>query len=167
MSQGFRFEFNYKEWLEWDAGARYSLNTARYSLPGQQNLDFNSWTITSNARVDLKGGWIFRYDFDYMINNGLAAGVNGNVALMNASLEKTVFKKKNGFLRFSAYDIFKQATNINRSVTGNSITDTRTNRLTQYFMATFTYRLSKFTGQQPQNSMDRSRGMEYRRSSGF
>ena len=169
VSQGFKFEFNFKEWLEWDAGARYSLNTARYSLPGQQNLDFNSWTLTSNARVDLKGGWIFRYDFDYMINNGLAAGVNGNIALMNASLEKTVFKKKYGFLRFSAYDIFKQATNINRSVTGNSITDTRTNRLTQYFMVTFTYRLSRFTGQQTpgQSGMDRSRGMEYRRGGGF
>jgi hypothetical protein len=104
-----------------------------------------------------------------MINNGLAAGVNGNIALMNASLEKTVFKKKNGFLRFSAYDIFKQATNINRSVTGNSITDTRTNRLTQYFMVTFTYRLSRFTGQQTpgQSGMDRSRGMEYRRGGGF
>jgi hypothetical protein len=147
-SQGARFEFNYKDRFEWDAGVRYSLNSARYSLPGQQNVDYSSWTITSNSRTDLKGGWILRYDLEYIINQGLAAEVNRNVALLNASLEKTLFKKKNGFLRFSGYDIFKQATNINRTVTGNSITDTRTNRLTRYFMVTFTYRLNRFTGQQ-------------------
>ena len=155
VSQGARFEFNHKEWFEWDAGVRYALNSARYSLPGQQDIDFSSWTLQSNSRVDLKGGWIFRYDFEYTINQGLAAGVNQNLAILNASLEKTVFKKKNGFLRFSAYDIFKEGTNISRTVTGNSITDTRTNRLTQYFMATFTYRLSKFTGQQQGSGMPR------------
>jgi hypothetical protein len=111
-------------------------------------VDYSSWTITSNSRTDLKGGWILRYDLEYIINQGLAAEVNRNVALLNASLEKTLFKKKNGFLRFSGYDIFKQATNISRTVTGNSITDTRTNRLTRYFMVTFTYRLNRFTGQQ-------------------
>jgi len=167
-SQGFRFEFNYNDWLEWDAGARYALNAAKYSLPGQNDIDFSSWTLTSNARVDLKGGWILRYDLDYMINYGLSANVNRNVALLNASLEKTVFKKKNGFLRFSGFDILKQATNISRSVNGSSITDTRTNRLTQYFMATFTYRMNRFQGQTQQQGQDRMRSMEYRmRGGGF
>ncbi|NDC77418.1 MAG: hypothetical protein EBZ67_06055, partial [Chitinophagia bacterium] len=161
-SQGFRFEFNYNDWLEWDAGARYSVNTAKYSLPGQNNLEFSSWTLTSNARIDMKGGWILRYDLEYMLNYGLSAAVNRNVALLNASLEKTMFKKKNGFLRFSGYDIFKQATNISRSVNGSSITDTRTNRLTQYFMVTFTYRMNRFNGQVQQQGQDRMRGMEYR-----
>jgi hypothetical protein len=167
-SQGFRFEFNYNDWLEWDAGARYSINTARYSLPGQNDLEFSSWTLTSNARIDLKGGWILRYDLEYMLNYGLSAAVNRNVALLNASLEKTMFKKKNGFLRFSGYDIFKQATNISRTVNGSSITDTRTNRLTQYFMVTFTYRMNRFNGQTQQQGQDRMRGMEYRmRGGGF
>jgi hypothetical protein len=167
-SQGFRFEFNYNDWLEWDAGARYSVNTARYSLPGQNDLDFSSWALTSNARIDLKGGWILRYDLEYMLNYGLSAAVNRNVALLNASLEKTMFKKKNGFLRFSGYDIFKQATNISRSVNGSSITDTRTNRLTQYFMVTFTYRMNRFNGQSQQQGQDRMRSMEYRmRGGGF
>jgi hypothetical protein len=167
-SQGFRFEFNYNDWLEWDAGARYALNAAKYSLPGQNDIDFSSWTLTSNARIDLKGGWILRYDLDYMINYGLSATVNRNVALLNASLEKTMFRKKNGFLRLSGFDILKQATNISRSVNGSSITDTRTNRLTQYFMVTFTYRMNRFNGQAQQQGQDRMRGMEYRmRGGGF
>ncbi len=148
VSQGAVFEFNYKEWLEIDGGVRYSLNSTRYSLEGQQDIDFSTWAFTTNSRVDLKGGWVFRYDFEYVLNEGLAAGVNQNLAILNASFEKTLFKKKNGFLRFSAYDIFKQNTNITRTVSGNFITDTRTNRLTRYAMLTFTYRLNRFQGQQ-------------------
>ena len=99
-----------------------------------------------------------------MINNGLAAGVNGNLALLNASVEKTLFKKKNGFIRLSGFDIFKQNTNITRTVSGNYITDTRTNRLTRYFMLTFTYRLNRFKGQQgSQQNQQRGFGPGMRR----
>jgi hypothetical protein len=152
VSQGAVFEFNYKDFFEMDGGVRYTLNSARYSLTDQQNLDFSSWGFTTNSRLDLKGGWVFRYDFEYTLNDGLAEGVNQNLAILNASFEKTIFKKKNGFLRLSAYDIFKQNTNISRTVSGNFITDTRTNRLTRYIMLTFTYRLNRFQGQQQQGA---------------
>ena len=56
-------------------------------------------------------------------------------------------KSKNSIIKFSTYDLFKQNTNINRKVSGTSIVDTRTNKLTRYFMVTFTYRLQKFVGQ--------------------
>jgi hypothetical protein len=161
-SPGFRFEFNPKDWFEWDFGARYTLNSARYSLPGQQDLDFSSWSLTSNSRIDVPGGWTLRYDFEYILNSGLAAGVNANVALLNASLEKTLFKKKNGFLRLSGFDIFNQNKNVSRTVNGNSITDTRVNRLTRYFMLTFTYRLNRFTGTQQQGGQRRMQGGEFR-----
>ena len=150
-AQGMVFEYNHKEWLEVDFGVRYSVNAAKFSLPQQQSPNFNSWTLTSNSRIDFPGGIIFRYDFQYIINNGLAESVSKDIALLNASLEKTLFKKKNGFLRFSGFDLFNQNTNINRTVTGNNITDTRTNRLTRYFMLSFTYRLNRFQGQQSGN----------------
>lgn len=148
VGQGLNFEFNHKDWLEWDAGARYNLNSARYSLQEELNQNYGSWVLTSNARVDIPGGVTFRYDFQYTLNNGLAEGVNGNIALLNASLEKTILKKKNGFIRLYGFDILDQNKNITRQVTANSIIDTRTNRLTRYFMLSFTYRLNRFSGQQ-------------------
>ena len=144
-AQGFTFEFNHKDWLEWSAGARYSLNSTQYSLPGQQKVSYHAWVITSTSRVDIPGGLVFRYDFEYTLNQGLSLSGDQHIALLNASLEKTMFKKKNGFIRASGFDILNQNKNITRSVTGNSITDTRVNRLTQYFMLTFSYRLNKFT----------------------
>jgi len=69
---------------------------------------------------------------------------------MNGSIEQQLFKKKNGVLKFAAYDLFKQNTNISRTIYGTSIVDTRTNKLTRYFLLSFTYRIQKFVGQAAQ-----------------
>ena len=144
-TQRLNVEFNYKEWLELNFSGAYSLNSTKYTL--SQNggrLGSNAWTLASNMRMDIPGGLILRYDINYLINNGLASAVDGNPTLFNASIEKTIFKKKNGFIRVSGFDIFNQNTNISRQVNGNSIIDSRVNRLTRYFMLTFSYRLMQF-----------------------
>ena len=152
MAQGGKFEFNWKDWLEIDLGGRYGLNRVRYSLPGQQNVDYGSWIISSNSRVDIPKGWVFRYDLEYILNRGLSGAVNQNIALLNATFEKTLFKKKNGIFRISGFDIFKQNKSIARTINGNNIVDTRVNRLTRYFMLSFIYRINKFSGVQPQGT---------------
>lgn len=161
-TQRVNFEFNYKEWLELNFSGAYSLNSTKYTLSGNgDRLGSNAWTLRNNIRIDIPGGLIMRYDVNYLINNGLAAAVNDNPLLMNASLEKTLFKKKNGYLRLSGFDILNQNTNIGRQVTGNYIIDSRTNRISRYFMLTFSYKLMHFKGKQPppdQNNMQMWRG---------
>ncbi len=171
LSQGFNFEFNYKEWLELGTGVSYSLNDNKYKSPDGnalssfQNTSSNAWTLSNNINIDLTKTLVLKYDFDYTINSGLASSITKNPAIMNASLEKQFFKKKNGIFKIAAYDLFKQNSNISRSVSANSIIDTRTNRLTRYFLATFTYRLQKFKGQQPQGQRQ-GRGNGNRRMGG-
>jgi hypothetical protein len=82
------------------------------------------------------------------MNNGLTGNVSRNPVIMNASIEKQLFKNKTGAIRLQAYDLFNQSSNITRSVTANSIIDTRSNKLNRYFMLSFTYRLQKFAGKQ-------------------
>ncbi|MBK8493666.1 MAG: outer membrane beta-barrel protein [Chitinophagaceae bacterium] len=152
VSQGFNFEYNYKDILEFGTGISYSLNDVKYKNPSGktstlQNTSSNAWTISSNINVNITKTLILKYDLDYTINNGLASSVSRNQVIMNASLEKQLFKKKNGIIRIEAFDLFKQNSNITRSVIQNSIIDSRTNRLTRYFIATFTYRLQRFAGQ--------------------
>lgn len=148
-TQRLNFEFNYKEWLELNFSGAYSLNSTKYTISQNGNrLGSDAWTLRTNMRMDIPGGLILRYDLNYLINNGLAAAVNDNPTLFNASIEKTLFKKKNGYIRLSGFDIFNQNTNISRQMTGNAIIDSRTNRLTRYFMLTFSYRLMQFKGSQ-------------------
>ena len=156
LSQGFNFEFNYKDWLELGTGISYSLNDVKYKNAAGSgssafiNSSSNAWTLSSNINLDITKTLTLKYDLDYTINSGLASSVSRNLAIMNASLEKQFFKKNNGILKLSAFDLFKQNSNISRTVSANYITDTRTNRLTRYFLATFTYRLQKFAGAPPQ-----------------
>ena len=91
---------------------------------------------------------LFKYDLDYITNSGLTAGVGADIALMNASLEKQFLKNQDGTLRLQAFDLFNQNSNISRTITANSIIDSRSNRLTRYFMLSFSYRLQKFKGQE-------------------
>jgi hypothetical protein len=164
ITQGVNFEYNYKEILELGTGISYSLNDNKFNsadgktLTGFQNTTSNAWTLSSNMNLNITKTLVLKYDFDYTINSGLAGGVNQNLAIMNASIEKQLFKKKNGIIRLAAFDLFNQNTNISRNVAGPSIIDTRTNRLTRYFIATFTYRLQRFAGKTVQGP-----GMDIRR----
>ncbi len=158
ISLGLNFEYNYKEILELGTGISYSLNDVRYinktgkPLTTLQNSSSSAWTLSSNMNLNITKTMVLKYDVDYTINNGLATSVTKNQVIMNTSLEQQLFKKKNGILKIEAFDLFKQNSNINRSVTANSIVDSRTNRLTRYFIATFTYRLQKFAGQKVQGA---------------
>jgi len=167
ITQGFTFEYNYKDILELGTGISYSLNDNKYknadkskTLTGFQNTTSNAWTLSSNMNLNITKTIVLKYDLDYTINSGLASSVSGNTAIMNVSLEKQLFKKKNGIIRLAAFDLFNQNSNISRQVQGSSIFDTRSNRLTRYFMATFTYRLQRFAGQTIQS---RGPGVDFRK----
>ena len=164
--QGFTFEYNYKTWLQLGMGASYSINDISYSKPAGstlsilQNTNSSALTLSSNIDMDVKGGWIIKYDFDYTFNYGLNASVTRNLAILTTSVEKQLFKKKNGIIKFAAFDLFNQNTNISRTVSSNAIIDSRSNRLARFFMLTFTYRLQKFKGEKPKGPSFKTMNVE-------
>lgn len=159
-TQRLNFEFNFKEWIQFTAGGSYGLNSTKYTLTQNgERISSNTWGANSTMRLDIPGGVIVRYDISYLVNTGLAASVNANPTLLNASIEKTLFKNKSGFIRLSGFDIFNQNISVTRQVTGNAIIDSRVNRLTRYFMLTFTYKLTKFKGQQPNSNSNTPAGI--------
>ena len=58
----------------------------------------------------------------------------------------------------SLFDLLNENTNVNRTVTAYSITDTRTNRLQRYFMLSFIFRFSKFDGSKAGAAMPMRQG---------
>ena len=150
VGQGVSVEFNHKDWLQFAAGVNYNIDAVTYNNAGMgtlvQNNQFSSWILNSRMDIDLPRNWILKYDFEYTINQGLAGAVGKNPVLINASLEKQIFNGKKGILRLQAFDLLNQGINISRSVNANSIIDSRSNRLSRYFMLTFTYRFQRFNG---------------------
>lgn len=155
LSQGLTGEYNYKTWLQFGIGVRFNLNDVHYQVPdgksisGLQNTNSSSWVFSSNINLDFKKNWVFIYDFDYTVNQGLNASVSQNLVLFHASLEKQFLEKKKAGIKLSVFDLFNQNTQVSRSVSANSIIDSRGNQLGRYLMLTFTYRLQKFQGQKP------------------
>ena len=146
LGQRIAMDYKLKKWLESTVAINFSLNNSSYSLQQQLNSNTQAWTLSHNSRIYFPKGWIFNYDLDKTIYNGYADNVNINPFIINATVEKQLFKKKNVSLKLQAVDLLNENINISRNVTANNITDTRINKLGRYFMATIVLRLNKFNG---------------------
>jgi hypothetical protein len=91
-----------------------------------------------------KKGWIIENFFNYLFNKGRSAGYNQPITLWNVSINKQIFKKKEGELKLSVYDLLKQNKNFTRTITENQVQDSRSSVLGRFFMLTLTYNFRKF-----------------------
>ena len=147
---------NIKEGFDMNFSSNSNLTMARYTLQPQQNGDFFSQTVSTEATIYSKSGWVLSTDFDYIYNAGRSEGFNTSIPLWNASLSKQMLKNKAGELKFYVFDLLNQNISISRNVTSNYIQDLQTRVLKRYFMISFTYNLRKFgAAQGPQNPMMR------------
>jgi len=147
---------NIKEGFDMNFSSNSNLTMARYTLQPTQNGDFFTHTVSAEATVYSKSGWVLSTDFDYIYNTGRSAGYNTSIPLWNASLSKQMLKNKAGELKIYMFDLLNQNISISRNVTGNTIQDLQTKVLKRYFMISFTYNLRKFGASQgPQNPMMR------------
>ncbi|NLY24927.1 MAG: outer membrane beta-barrel protein [Bacteroidales bacterium] len=135
-----------------------NFNNVTNSLEGQQDQQYLNYGSSANTSIYLPWDMTLESDINYSTNSGYTDGYEQNEWLWNASIQKALFKQKNGTLRFKIYDILQQRSNISRSVTSNYIRDTTTNTLTSYFMVHFIYRFNIFKGGATQQDMMQGRG---------
>lgn len=153
LSQRLRLQINPADWIELNPSVGYTNNQSSYSLSVMNNANQNveSWTYNADGRFYFLKSLVLGIDFSKNMNSGYSAALNSNPMILNTYLEKQFFKDKRATLRLQGYDLFDENINVNRSITNNSTIDTRSNRLGRYFMMSFTMRLQKFTGKQPEN----------------
>lgn len=146
-TQGLNFDVRLNDWLEMGVGGNFTYNQTKNSLTPQSNTEVRTYTLSSNGKIYFPAKIVLSYDLNKTFNSGY--GVSANPFIINGYLERQ-FSKNNQFsIRLQAYDLLNQNTSISRTVNANSITDTRTNKLGQYFMLSFNFRLQQFKGQQP------------------
>ncbi|MCR8559945.1 TonB-dependent receptor family protein [Mucilaginibacter sp. BJC16-A38] len=163
FNQGAKLRVDIDSVMDTEVSGNYSINTTKYSLPSSISTNARTWTIGLDGRSYFFYNWILGYNLVQTINHGFSSTVKANPTLLSSYIECQFLKKNIASLRFQAFDLFNENTGITRSVSGNQIIDTRTNRLGRYFMLTFTLRLQKFAGSQPKGG----RGGGGRRGGGF
>ncbi len=148
LGEKIRWTTNLKDNFDMNFSVGTNYNILRSTVNSKQNSNYFTHTFSIEATYyTTKTGWILASDFDYTYN-GLSAGYNTSVPLWNPSIAKQFLKNNAGELRLTCFDLLNQNQSVSRSIGNNSITDTKTNVLTQYFLLTFTYNLRRFAGNQ-------------------
>ena len=135
--------------MNFSSTSRYNINY-RSAIPGQtknpQNNNLNAFSQVFSVELTAytNSGWLVAATLDYTYTNNHAAAYNASVPLLNPSIAKQLFKKKNGELRLSVFDLLNQNTSVSKSVSSSQESYTRTNVITRYAMLTFTYNLNNF-----------------------
>jgi hypothetical protein len=129
-----------------DFNLSYTANFANSSTNTATSTTTRTVNQVIGAQVNLlnKKGWFVQNDISGNTFSGLSGGLNQKFWLWNAAIGKKFLKNKAGELKLSVFDLLKQNQSIVRTVNENSITDSQTQVLQQYFMLTFTYSLKNF-----------------------
>ncbi len=159
LGENIRWSTNLKDNFDMSFAGGVTYNIARYTMQPTQNANYFSYNFSVDATYYTNSGWIVAAGFDYSYQGNRPAGYNISVPLITPSVAKQFLKNKAGELRLSCFDLLDANKSSTRTISGNTIVDTRTNVLTRYFMLTFTYNLRNFaSGRQGQGGQQRMPG---------
>ncbi len=87
------------------------------------NLNSFSETLSTEFTAYTNNGWLIAASFDYTYTNTHTPGYtfNASVPLLTPSIAKQVFKKKNGEIRLTVFDVLNQNTNVAKTVSGTNV----------------------------------------------
>ncbi|MFI5160324.1 MAG: outer membrane beta-barrel protein [Sphingobacteriales bacterium] len=115
-----------------------------------------TWTLGLTGKQYVLKNWTFSYDYTKAINYGYSSTVQStNPNILNVYLERRFLKNNAATIRIGAFDLFNQNTGFSANSTASAFTETHVNRLSRYYLATFTLRLQKFAGKAPTQNFER------------
>lgn len=159
FTPGTRFRVDITDIIDAQFLTNYAINRTNNSVNnsltnGTSNI--RTWNIGVNGKNYFFKDWTFSYDYSKAINYGYSATVKvTNPNVLNMYVERRFLKDNRATIRFSAFDLFNQNTGFSSTSTPSSFTETHVNRLSRYYLATFTLRLQKFAGKAPTQNPDR------------
>lgn len=125
---------------------------ARGLLRYSNSLNNLSTRLTETYDWTLSGNVVLRLPYDITVNSNINfsdrmgySNFDLSELLWNASIDKSLFKN-NAVLSVRWNDILRQQLNIRQTVGDNSVSFSRYNTLTSYFLVSFSYRIRKFAG---------------------
>ena len=111
------------------------------------NLNSFSEVVSTEFTAYSNNGWLIAASLDYTYTYTGSNTYNVSAPILTPSIAKQLFKKKNGEIRLTVFDVLDKNTSVSKSVSTSNVAYSRTNVLTRYAMMTFTYNLNNFPGQ--------------------
>lgn len=117
----------------------YKVDNSIQDAKKRETFDYN---LKGNVQLDLPFGLQVSTDLNFVSRHGYSAKIQKNIAMWNAEINERFLPHNAGLLRFQIFDILHQRSNISRSISNLTITDTRSQVLRNYFLVAFQYRLN-------------------------
>lgn len=115
-----------------------------FSLTPNVNNNAAGLSATGNGTLYLPGKLILSASVNYRYKAKTDLLPQQRVTLLNSALSKTFLKGNNLKLSIAANDLLNQNVNINRMVSGNTITQSSLSAIRRYFMFSVTWDFTKF-----------------------
>ena len=153
LDVGSNLRFTYRtEWgetgsIEVGVNGSFNYQHARNEENTKANMDSWNFNYGGNFTITAPWGTTLRSDIGPNYRRGYAdASMNTTELIWNASLQHTFLKKKNLIVSAHWYDILGERSNISRSISATSRTDSYTNAIYSYVMLRVSYRLNLLGG---------------------
>ncbi len=147
LMAGDNLSFNYRnDWFEAGLTGTFSYSKVKNTLQPQSNRETYDYSAGVNSNIQLPWDLNFSTDIAYAIRKGYSQGIDRNEVIWNAQIAKSFLKKKQATISFQIFDILKQRSSLNRSITASMRTDTEYNEISNFFMVHFVYNLNTFGG---------------------
>ncbi|MGB3799272.1 MAG: carboxypeptidase regulatory-like domain-containing protein [Lewinella sp.] len=132
-------ELNTKSFIK--AGYTYAHNVNKFD--DEESVDIVTVThdIVTQVEVEFSPKWRLETQFLYRIFEEASFAAATNIPDLQAALEIRPFKTAGHYFRITARDLLNQNTVINRQAQAFVTSETQSNGLGRYFLATFNYQL--------------------------
>ncbi len=156
FSLGLVLSSNISEKIDFTLSSNSSINFVKNTL----NTNADNQYFNQSSRLALNyvfwRGIVINSEINHQLYTGLSEGFNQNFFLWNMSVGKKLFRKQQGEIKLSVFDLLGQNTSIARTITETYAQDVISNVLQRYFMLTFTYNLRFFKGGASMKDVERS-----------
>lgn len=125
--------------------AYYKLDNSIRKANSRETFDYNA---NLTLQTDLPFNSQLSSRFAFTSRHGYTAGFKKNMAVWNIQMSKRFLKHNAGLLTLQIYDLLHQRTDITRSISNLTITDTRSQMLRSYFILGLQYRINTMTHRQ-------------------
>ncbi len=148
ISPSIRLGYNYNDLVEINPRYEVSYNLSTYDINFGREEEYTNHTIALEATSYWPKNVVFGNDISFVSFGSVAPGFDPTSLLWNMSLGYK-FLNDNATLKVKVYDLLDENVSTRRMIGEDYVQDTQELILEQYYMLSFTYKLSKFGGKDP------------------
>ena len=144
LNQGLSMRMNQK-WLMLNTNVNYNYKSNVYALSSSRSNTVQTWLLNMDAKTFIVKSFSAGISSSKSINKGFSFA-GANPLLIGGFVEKTFFKGRQASVKLEGNDFLNQGNNLTRTVSDNTITESKNNQVTRYFLLSFNWRMQNFGG---------------------